>query len=55
LMVCFKTPRYTKFLNLMDMNMGLWQVGADGIKLNFGNTFVLLFQRTEIYWAFVSN
>ena len=29
--------------------------GADGIKLNFGNYFVLLFWLTKTNWTFVSN
>ena len=35
--------------------MGLWQVGADGINLNFWNFIVLLFRRTETFLTFVSN
>jgi hypothetical protein len=29
--------------------MGLWQVGADGINLNFGNNIEHQFRQTETY------
>jgi hypothetical protein len=30
-------------------NMGLWQVGADGINFNFGNSIWHQFRRAETY------